>query len=472
MKNVIKNLFLLISSIFVFFCGANFGQIFSERTLDPLVLQGSRLPPMIGQDPTKIVGFKKVAGRWLQIPVQADEHELKDIVTPYGALAANAGYPPSPSNPKIMFYSDAGTFTGADSDPAFDADDELVFMLRDAGGIASGGRKPKGTRPFPRIRVSVTDPLDGQTGYVYLFVSDGTLLQNANVNYVNYATNLSATAGFPANLTGTNLENTTVTTAKYGWHFAAEWISDELRITSGGAAGIDILDRHKNFFANGNCGRHEDAFSAAENAFATNKTGAIRAIRSVLGANSGPLTQRTHLFYEGRQDIHTDLRVHHIGSIYDAFDYNQAASGATYCNNTNPNGVIIDGSRDAVMPGNLSWEAIVGNQGSAVILHSRSGTLTDSDATFTSYYDDNRLAPASNCTGDGQAWGTSGAGILFGSGICTDPLGGGCGTSSTRYRTFRSQRTMYFLQPNAACSVAASYLNRSENAVVVRINEF
>lgn len=472
MKNVIKNFFLLVFSILILFRGAGFGQILPNRTLEPLVLQGSQLPQMIGQDPAKLVGFKKVAGRWRQIPVQADERELKDIVTPYGALAASGAYPPSPSNPKIMFYSDAGTFTGADSNPAFDADDELVFMLKDAGGIASGARKPKGTRPFPRVRISVTDPLDGQTGYVYLFVSDGTLAPNAGVNYVNYATNLPATTGFPANLSGTNLENSTVTTARYGWHFAAEWVSDELRITSGGAAGADILDRHKNFFVNGNCSRHEDAFSAAENAFATNRSGAIRAIRSVLGAVSGPLTQRTHLFYEGRQDIDTDLRVHHIGSIYDAFDYNQAANRATYCNNSNPNGVTIDGNQDSVATGDLNWEAIVGAQGSLVILHSRGGTLTDSDAVFTSYYDDNRLAPASNCTGDGQAWGTSGAGIVFGSGICTDPLGGGCGTSSTRYRTVRSQRTMYFLPPDAACSVAPVFLNRRDNHVIAAISNF
>ena len=465
-----KNLFLLISSIFIF-CSAGFGQSLANRTLEPLVLQGTELPQLIGQDPTKIVGFKNVSGRWVQIPIQVDERELKDIVTQYGALAANGAYPPSQSNPKIMFYSDAGTFTGADSNTAFDADDELVFMIKDAGGVARGGRKPRGTRPFPRISVSVTDPIDGQTGYIYLYVSDGTLLQNAGANYVSYTTNLPSTAGFPANLSGTNLENSTVTTARYGWHFAAEWISDELRITVGGVTGVDILDRHKNFFANGNCGRHEDTFSAAENAFATNKTGAIRAIRSVLGANSGPLTQRTHLFYEGRQDIYTDLRVHSIASIYDAFDYNQAASGATYCNNINPNGVTIDGNQDTVMPGDLSWEAVVGGQGSLVILHSRTGTLTNPDATFNSYYDDNRLAPASNCTGDGQAWGTSGTGTVFGD-VCTDPIGGNCGTTSTRYRTFRSQRTIYFLQPNAACSVAPSFLNRRNNAVAARINNF
>ncbi len=471
MKNTIKSHFLLISSIFTVFVGTSFGQSLAGRTLEPLVFQGSELPQLSGQDPTRIVGFKNVSGKWIQIPIQVDERQLKDIVSPYGALAASAGYPPSPSNPKLMFYSDAGTFTGADSNPIFDADDELVLMLKDMGGVAWGGRKPKGTRAFPRITVAVTDPIDGKTGYVYLFVSDGTLAQNAGVNYVNYTTNLPSTTGFPANLSGTNLEDSTVTTAKYGWHFASEWVSDELRITEGGAAGVDILDRYKNFFVNGNCSRHEDAFSAAENAFATNKSGPIRAIRSYMGAVSGPLTQRTHLFYEGRQDIYTDLRVHTIGSIYDAFDYNQAADGATYCNNNNPNGVTIDGNQDSPVHGDLGWESVGGGQGSLIILHSRITTLTNNDAAFNSYYDDNRLAPASNCTGDRQAWGTSGAGIVFGN-VCTDPLGGGCGISSTFYRTLRSVRTIYFLRPGAGCVAATPFLNRRDNAVVVKINDF
>jgi hypothetical protein len=51
-----------------------------------------------------------------------------------------------------------------------------------------------------------------------------------------------------------------------------------------------------------------------------------------MGAVSGPLTQRTHIFYESRQDIRTDLRVHNIASIYDAFDYNSSANGMTYRN--------------------------------------------------------------------------------------------------------------------------------------------
>ena len=58
---------------------------------------------------------------------------------------------------------------------------------------------------------------------------------------------------------------------------------------AGGASGADILDRHKNLFAPGNCGRSEDTFAAAEGAFIVNKSGPVRAIRCYVGANSGPL---------------------------------------------------------------------------------------------------------------------------------------------------------------------------------------
>jgi len=53
----------------------------------------------------------------------------------------------------------------------------------------------------------------------------------------------------------------------------------------------------------------------------TSKVRPVRVIRSYLGANSGPNTQRTHIFYDRREDIVTNLRVHSIPSIMDFFDY-------------------------------------------------------------------------------------------------------------------------------------------------------
>jgi len=415
--------------------------------------------------PGQIVGFKFSGGVWSQIPVQVDERALLDIVTPYGPLASGAGYTPSASNPKILFYCDTSTYVGADPDTTFDSNDELVFMLKDAGG-QSDGSLPIGVVAGTCTEITLTDPLGG-TGFVYLFKNAGALQQSAGISYVNYSSNLASTTGFPANLNTTNSENTSITTSDYFWHFSAEWVCDQLKIVAG--TNTDILDRYKNFFANGNCGRHEDTFSAAENAFICVKPGPVRVIRSYMGANSGPLTERTHLFYENRQDITTDLRVHHIASIYDVFDYNSAANGMIYRNNLNTAGITIDGVQDVLNTGDVSWEQVSGAQGTLSILLSRSTSLTGTEATFRSYYDDNSVSPASTCTGDGQAWGTSGGGTIFiNSSVCTDPMGSGC--AGTQYlRNLQYKRTLYVDGANGADTTAADYFNKINHPLTFSI---
>ena len=81
-----------------------------NRTNDPVVLTGADIPAFLTLNTTSIVGFKFVSSAWTQIPVQVDERALLDIVTPYGALATAAGYPPTPSNPKVLFYTDGNTY--------------------------------------------------------------------------------------------------------------------------------------------------------------------------------------------------------------------------------------------------------------------------------------------------------------------------------------------------------------------------
>ena len=425
------------------------------RPHDPVVLTGTSLPTYVGLSPASIVGFRFVSSAWQQIPVQVDERALLDVVKPYGNLGASLGYGPSPTNLRVLFYTDAATLTGADPTPAFDADDELVFMAKDAGGRATTTAIPVGVVAGSCREIAITDPLGG-LGYVYLFLSAGTLVPGAGVSYVAYSSNATSTGGFPAHLSGTNAENTTITTPRYSWHFASEWVSDELKLAVGN--NVDLLDRHKNFFANGNCARHEDAFSAAENAFVTLKAGPVRVIRSYMGAVSGPLTQRTHLFYEGRHDILTDLRVHSIPGIQDAFDYSPAALGMTYRNNLNPTGVTISGTPDAVALGDISWEQVSGVPGTLSILHRRATTLTAANATFASYYDDNSTAPASNCTGDGQALGTSGVSVQFIGNVCTDPIvASGCGAASADFRTLQTTRVLYFDAAGVASTTAATY---------------
>jgi len=432
------------------------------RQNDPLVMSGAQLPDLLGLQPGQLVAFRFQAGSWAQIPIQVDERALFDIVLPYGPLAAQAGYPPSPTNPKVVFYTDAATFTGADPDPAFDSDDELVFMVKDAGG-QSDGSTPQGVVPGSCHEVVITDPLGGE-GYVYLFQNDGSLQQGAGSSYVTYSSNLASTPGFPVNTDITNFENTVISTAKYSWRFSAEWVSDEFKLAIGN--NVNLLDRYKNFFANGNCVRHEDAFSAAQNAYVTVKAGPVRVIRSYMGAVSGPLTQRTHWFYEGRQDIATDLRVHNIVSIFDAFDYTSNANGMVYRNSLNTNGVTIDGVPDALTIGDIQWEQVSGAQGTISILHRRvTSMVTPADGTFLSYYDDNSANPASNCTGDGQAWGTSGVGATFTGSVCTDPMASGC--NNQWYRTFQARRTVYADAPNSPPTLASNYDQQFNSPLVM-----
>lgn len=426
-----------------------------SRPYDPVVLTGASLPAYASLLPASIVGFRFVAGSWQQIPVQVDERALLDIVTPYGPLVVGTPYAPASTNPRVLFYCDATTNVGADAVATFDADDELVVMVADAGGRATGQVAPAGVVAGSGYEITVTDPLSG-LGYVYLFRSAGTLVPGAGVSYLTYTSNLASTAGFPANANGTNAENTTISTARYSWHFAAEWVSDELKLAVG--TNTDILDRHKNFFADGYCVRSEDTFSDGENAFIAVKAGPVRVIRSLLGANSGPLTQRTNIFYAGRQDISSDLRVHNIPSIVDAFDYNSAASGMTYRNNLNLTGVTVNGQPDQVTLGDLTWEQLSGAPGTLSILHSRTTDLTAADATVTSYYNDNSAAPASSCTGDGQAWGTSGVLLQFPGSACTDPLpAAGCGNTSPNFHSLRFTRTLYVDAPTAPATTAATY---------------
>lgn len=425
------------------------------RDKDPVVISGAGLPDFSTLSPNDIVGFKYVNGNWTQIPVQADERALLDIVTPYGPLAGTgAGYlPPGPSasNPKIYFYCDAATHVGADPLGLFDSDDELSFMVKDAGGKFNGTSYPGGVASSLCYQVMIRDTMLRDTGYVYLFQTNAALQPNAGINYINYTSNLSGSSGFPANNNMTNAENTTINTASYTWHFMSEWVSDELKIIAGN--GVDILDRHKAFFANGaaGCGRHEELFSSGENAFIVCKTGPVRVIRSYMGAQSGPLTQRTHFFYESRHDIITNLRVHYIPSIYDAFDYNPNASGMSYRNNFNISGVNVDGNADVVAAGNPAWEQLSGTPGTLSILNRVVTTLSAGTGTFTGYYDDNSVSPASNCTGTQGAWGTSGVGALFANNICTDCY------SSSYFHSLETQKILYADAPNLSYSIAAQY---------------
>jgi hypothetical protein len=418
-----------------------------DRSADPVVLTGVQVPTLQGLAPGDIVGFANVSGLWQQIPVQVDERAVKNIGDIYDGTM---------SGTNVLAYTDPFTYTGADPIPTFDQDDEIVFMAADAGGTPATFSEPPGVVPATGVRVLISDPLaPAQSGAVFLFQQDGTLDPAAGEQYVDYdfcllpgclsyIPNYDVVGGV-ATGPGANPEDSEVVTPNYTHHFSDRWISDELTITLGGASGVDILDRHKALFAPGQCGRSENTFSASHGAFIVNKSGPVRALRSYIGANSGPQTQRDHVFYAQRQDIITNLRVHTIPSIMDFFDYSAAASGMTYRNNLNTAGVTIDGVPDAVLPGPITWEQVTGPQGT--LTHVAQVRTNIGGFTYTSYYVDDVAPSVTQCTGDTSAFGSSGVWVNQ-SVPCTDPHPTCTGLLSTT-------RTIYYDAPGGDAASAA-----------------
>jgi hypothetical protein len=408
------------------------------RERDPVVLVGENLTSLLGLPVDRVVAFRYQGG-WEQIPVQIDERKLVD----FGVV-----YNQAPIGVVTLAYADPNTYTGADTDPNLDTDDELACMAGDAGDQAPpAGAAPAGVIASSGLEVEMVDPLDGGQGFVYLFETPGSLSPGAGLDYVSYTFKLLAGPYIPnyKMAQGPNPEDSEAGSALYRTHFSDRWIRDELNVTTPGSSGADILDRHKNMFGPGNCARTEDTFSDAEGAFFANKDGPVRAIRSYMGANSGPLTQREHVFYEGRQDISTFLRVHSIGGVMDVYDYSPAASGITYYNDLNTAGVLVDGSPDVVSTGAILWEMVTGSQGSLIVAAALETDI--SGFAYTSYYSDNTTPSVEQCTGDDFEFATSGAWVNHGI-PNTDP-------SLGAFNTLTGRRIVYYESPGQTPSAAA-----------------
>jgi hypothetical protein len=426
----------------------------------PVVLEGSQLPGLTGHAPGQIVAFRHTTvdetRTWTQIPVQIDERK----VVPFGSQPANnttAGttgtvYGSGSGGPSALQYADPNTWVGADGDATFDDDDELVFMAEDAGGVVPNDapKEPAGVVPGSGVRVEINQPADQRKGWVYLFRSAGSLTPDAGQDYVDY--DFVLTSGnyktTYKRADGPNPETSRVTTDSYEIRFTDRWMETSWKVLAGSATGVDILDGNKNQFATSTCGRSNYTFLDAEGAFVANIDGPVRAIRSYVGANSGPLTQRTHLLYRDREDVITDLRVHSIPGVMDFLDYSAAASSMTYRSSSVPDGVTIDGIDDDVPATLPSWEAVDGPQGRVVTVGTVESSQSNLLAGTESFYED-RITPAqAECVGDGSYYAASGLWVKTGI-ANTDPR-------SSPFETMRAVRRNRFLPPAADGSTVAT----------------
>lgn len=398
-----------------------------HRVAAPKVLTGSDLPGLLGTNPGDIVAFAH--GRiddtptWTQIPVQVDERKVVPFgsapasnVTPgvVGSVYGNGG-----GGPTALQYADPRTWVGADPISTFDADDELVFMVQDAGGRVRDDERsePAGVKPGSGVQVQLDDPLaSDDQAWVYLFVS-ATLDPAAGRDYVDYR--FALTSGDYATTykrqDGPNPETSSVTTATYSIAFTDRWFETSWRIHAGAATGVDILDGNKNQFALDYCGRSNLTFADQEGAFVANIDGPVRGIRSYVGANSGPLTQRTHLMYADQEVIVTNLRVHAIPAVMDYLDYSDAALGMTYRSSVVPAGVTIDRVPDPVGTAMPDWEYVTGTQGS-VLSKVQFATDIPTPGGFVNaidwHYKDQADSPDQQCWGDAHDTGAHGSWVV------------------------------------------------------------
>ncbi len=451
------------------------------RPEEPVVLDGSAVPKLLGTATQHVVGFAWDGQAWNQIPTQVDQRDWVNpgqiLNRPASAYAKLPGGAPflvlvytNPTTPSPG-YSWTPTYTGVAGHTGLGADDEVSFLSDDAGQKApTGTAAPSDVDASSVEQIKVSDTLQThEVGWVYLFASPTLTGGGAGTDGVDYTFSLDSGnyestyhmgsgANAPNNSILPNPEASTVVTASYSLNFGDRWLNNGLSMTTSGSTGTNVLERSRVQFAPGVCGRSEDTFDDVvpstpyEAGFIVNISGPVRAIRSSMGANSGQYTVDTDLFYPQREDSTVDLRVHTIPGAMVFDDLATDTTGLTYSDSNIPAGVPIDGVPDAVPTTPALWQMVSGPQGSLVTTQSLS-TNIPSVAPSTYYLDQNPASPPP-CTGDAAAWGQNGVAVTGAGGgnlACTDPTIYGSSScpavagqstaynlSSTRHRFFES----------------------------------
>ena len=143
--------------------GALFGEPVGNRArdLDPVVIAGSGAE-LTGFPLDHYGLYARRGDGWDPVPFQIDE------VDPKGRVLLGNGEP-----------------GGKDSEPGvFDANDELVFLARDAGERCPGDALLPGGASA-RSEIALSDPLKGAKSWVYLLAFD-TPPERSSVDYVRY----------------------------------------------------------------------------------------------------------------------------------------------------------------------------------------------------------------------------------------------------------------------------------------------
>jgi hypothetical protein len=123
--------------------------------IDPVVISGDKLNPLLGRSPDSIEAFAW-DGSFKPILLQIDERMTVSVYRRELVRRMDL----------LSYAFDEGPKAQPDPDPAFDANDELVFMARDAGGKAPAGAGPEGSEACQEIELAPAEAAERL--YVYL----------------------------------------------------------------------------------------------------------------------------------------------------------------------------------------------------------------------------------------------------------------------------------------------------------------
>ena len=318
-----------------------------DRLMDKAVISGRELRAALGRPIARLRLLAFRGGKPAPIPFQIDER--------------------TPAGDYVM--TRPGGKTDSDSDHGLlDANDELVFMARDAGEPGD----PASLSPSARVEIRLRDPLSGAEGVVYLLAFDQMPPPLAKERYVTYTAKRDCDEVVTPYYT-IRLPKNDVFIRDFIIHSAAggndKDIMDRIKMRSG----VEMLGGAMSIL------RTEDDFV---NEVLGVAAGPVRVIRqtstrlNLILSLKSPSAVVNGSFFEASFEFPSMLSlpfrmdmVASDASIRQGWDLNHNALGMKFFSNLDPAGVLFDGKMDAderklaANPNNLYWALVTGAPG-------------------------------------------------------------------------------------------------------------
>ena len=411
-----------------------------DRTYNLLVFKGSEFDnpnsSILGRSPSNIVAYKFASSAWQQIPVQIDEITNVAVSKGYNNFKSPGGNDFDCDGQTIVaeadnwiqpFYADPNTWIGADTDPTFDSDDELVLEYN--FGDEADGTLPTGTNTF-LAKLLITDPLTNESGFVYLFEDLSSPDPSAGVS-PKVLFNFSFSNDQGSNFYGINdfksqyeicngateintTESSTIGNNLYQIGFANRVRINLLRINaSNNGLSNDFLDVIE---SSNHTNRAVNSYERAKGTLLTLKQGTLRTIRSLMGTSSGVYNQLDVIASEYNVKYRNPFRVHGGGGSnstirnYKKFTSNILSENSRFSTNKNTSPRSFTGSSTATDEEGGDeelWAFFESDLGNIATLYQSENTQ-GSIADYGSYFADNtNYNPASTDGGGTLAYGTN-----------------------------------------------------------------